>query len=246
LHRQISASPGLQPQHGPRHTPIAAVILVDGQIDHTTGLLLLREHKERLEVWSTDAVRDDLTSGLPFFSVLEHYCGINWHRIATDGSIFQIPALPGIEISALPVDGKPGPYSPYRRNPRRGDNVALWFRDTKSGLKALYAPGLAAITDSVRAALASSRCVMVDGTFWRDDEMIATGVSSKRASELGHLPQHGAGGMVETLVGLPGPVRRILIHINNTNPILDENSPERAELDAAGIEVAVDGMEILL
>lgn len=210
------------------------------------GLLLLREHRDRLEIWSTEAVREDLTSGLPLLPVLEHYCGVNWHPLATDGSAFQIPALPSVEITALPVEGKPGPYSPYRRNPRRGDNVALCFQDTKNGQRAFYAPGLAAITASVREALESSHCVMVDGTFWRDDEMIAEGVSSKRASELGHLPQHGTGGMLETLAGLPDTVRRILIHINNTNPILDENSPERAELDATGIEVAVDGMEIQL
>jgi pyrroloquinoline quinone biosynthesis protein B len=182
LHRQISANSKLQPRLGTRHTPIAAVILVDGQIDHTVGLLLLREHRDRLEIWSTEAVREDLTSGLPLLSVLEHYCGVNWHPIAIDGSAFQVPALPGVEITVLPVDGKPGPYSPYRQNPRRGDNVALCFQDTKSGQRAFYAPGLAAITASVREALQSSHCVMVDGTFWRDDEMIAAGVSSKRAS----------------------------------------------------------------
>jgi pyrroloquinoline quinone biosynthesis protein B len=236
----------LQPQQGSRHTPICAVLLVDGQIDHTLGLLLLRENRDRIEVWSTAAVREDLTSALPIFSVLEHYCGVNWRPIATDGSPFEISAMPGIEITALAVDGKPGPYSPYRQNPRRGDNVALCFRDAKTGRRAFYAPGLATISPAVFDALESSDCVMVDGTFWRDDEMIAAGVSSKRASEIGHLPQHGAGGMIETLARLPGAVRRILIHINNTNPILDEDSRERAQLDAAGIEVAFDGMEIRL
>jgi pyrroloquinoline quinone biosynthesis protein B len=86
--------------------------------------------------------------------------------------------------------------------------------------------------------------VLVDGTFWTDDEMIQLGISTKRGSEIGHLAQSGAGGMIEQLNRLPRRTRRILIHINNTNPILDEASPERAILDVAGIEVAYDGMEI--
>ena len=246
LHRQIAANPALQPRIGVRDTPIAAVLLVDGQIDHTMGLLLLREHRQRLEVWTTEAVRADLTAGLPLLSVLQHYCGVEWHPIGIDGEPFQIPALPGIAITALAVEGKPGPYSPHRQNPRIGDNIALSFCDIESGRRALYAPGLAAITAPIALALQASQCVLVDGTFWRDDEMIAAGVSSKRASELGHLPQSGAGGMIEALSALSPGARRILIHINNTNPILDEQSAERAELAAAGIEVAFDGLEIRL
>ncbi len=246
LHRQIAANPPLQPRTGVRDTPIADVLLVDGQIDHTFGLLLLREHRRRLDVWTTEAVRTDLSSGLPLLSVLQHYCGVEWHPIGIDGRSFQIPSLPGIEITALPVEGKPGPYSPHRQSPRSGDNIALSFRDTQSGRRAFYAPGLASIGASVTAALLASQCVLVDGTFWRDDEMIAAGVSSRHASELGHLPQSGAGGMIETLAQLPPTARRILIHVNNTNPILDEQSAQRAALTDAGIEVAFDGLEIRL
>jgi len=92
----------------------------------------------------------------------------------------------------------------------------------------------------------SAACVLVDGTFWTDDEMIRLGVSRKRARDIGHLPQSGPGGMLEWLARLPPDTRRILIHVNNTNPILDEDSPERAELARRGIEVAWDGMEIVL
>jgi len=246
LHRQIAANPPLQPRAGIRDTPIAAVLLVDGQIDHTIGLLLLREHRQRLEVWTTEAVRTDLSSGLPLLSVLQHYCGIEWHSIGLDGDAFQIASLPGIDITALPVEGRPGPYSPHRQNPRVGDNIALAFRDRDSGRRALYAPGLAAISAQVEEALKASQCVLVDGTFWSEEEMIAAGVSSKRAAELGHLPQSGDGGMVGALAKLPRSTRRILIHVNNTNPILDEQGPERAALNDAGIEVACDGLEIRL
>jgi pyrroloquinoline quinone biosynthesis protein B len=246
LHRQIAANPALQPRQGARDTPISGVVLVDGQIDHAMGLLLLREHREMLDVWTTDPVRDDLSNGLPLLSVLEHYCGIRWHRLNAESAPVTVSALPGILVAALPVDGMPGPYSAHRQSPRIGDNVALVFRDERTNAQLFYAPGLGAMTARVEEALHASTCVLVDGTFWRDDEMVREGVSTKRAREIGHLPQSGPGGMIDVLSQLPAATRRVLIHINNTNPILDEDSPERAALVTAGIEVAFDGMEIAL
>ncbi len=246
LHRQIAATPSLQPRSGVRDTPIAGIILVDGQIDHATGLLLLREQPTPLDVWTTDPVREDLTSGLPLLSVLAYYCGVRTHTIPVSGAPFDVAALPGVEVAALAVSGKPGPYSPHREHPRLGDNIALLLRDCVSGRQLLYAPGLGAITPTIAAALASSDVVLVDGTFWDDEEMIRAGVSRKRARDIGHLPQQGPGGMIEVLAPLAAATRRILIHINNTNPILDESGPERAALAALGIEVAFDGMEIEL
>jgi pyrroloquinoline quinone biosynthesis protein B len=113
-------------------------------------------------------------------------------------------------------------------------------------MTAVYAPGLSAIDEDVWRAMQSAACVLVDGTFWTDDEMIRLGVSTKRARDIGHLPQSGVGGMLEWLDRLPADTRRILIHINNTNPILDEDSAQAAELARRGIEVAWDGMEITL
>ena len=98
----------------------------------------------------------------------------------------------------------------------------------------------------VWAAMQQADCVLVDGTLWTDDEMIRLGASSKTSRAMGHLPQSGAGGMLAWLERLPHTTRKVLIHINNTNPILDEDSPQRAELDDRGIEVAFDGMEIAL
>jgi len=246
IHRQIGQNAGLQPQTGLRDSGIGAILLVDGQIDHAAGLLLLREHGAPLPLWTTEPVREDLSTGLPLLKVLHHYCGIAWHRIPVDGTAFSIPVLPDVSITALPVAGKPGPYSPYRESPRIGDNVGLVFREQATGRQLFYAPGLADITPPVAAAMHDSDCVLVDGTFWSEEEMIRVGVSHKRARDLGHLPQSGAGGMIEQLAKLPAACRRILIHINNTNPILDESGPERAQLLAAGIEVAHDGMEIEL
>lgn len=204
---------------------------------------MLREHRDRLPVWTTEAVREDLSHGLPLFTLLESFCGVRWNRIDVDGRPFALPSLPGVAILALPVDGKPGPYSPHRNNPRAGDNIGLVFRTEPTRRQVFYAPGLGAITPAIRQVMQASDLVLVDGTFFTDEEMITAGVSSKRAREIGHLPQSGPGGMIEELARLPASVRRVLIHVNNTNPILDEDSAESAELTAAGIEVAFDGME---
>jgi len=159
---------------------------------------------------------------------------------------FAVDGVPGVRWRALPVASKPAPYSPNRDAPLAGDNLALVIEDESSGQTAVYAPGLSAIDDALWRAMQSAACVLVDGTFWTDDEMIRLGVSTKRARDIGHLPQSGPGGMLEWLDRLPADTRRILIHINNTNPILDENSAESAELARRGVEVAWDGMEILL
>ena len=118
--------------------------------------------------------------------------------------------------------------------------------DSASGKRLFYAPGLGQMEPPVWAAMQAADCVLVDGTLWTDDEMITLGASAKSSRAMGHLPQSGPGGMLEWLQQLPATTRKILIHINNTNPILDEASPQRAELARRGIEVAFDGMDIEL
>ncbi len=243
---QIRASPALQPARALRDTAIAGVVLMDGQIDHATGLFMLRERGTPLPLWCTDPVHDDLTHGNPVLRVLGHFCGVQRQRIALDGQPFTVPGVPGLQFSALPLQSKAAPYSPHREQPVPGDNIGIRVTDSRSGRSLFYAPGLGAIEPAVFDAMAGADCVMVDGTFWTDDEMVALGISSKTARSIGHLPQSGPGGMIEWLGKLPAQTRRLLIHINNTNPILDEDSPERAELARARIEVCEDRMEIAL
>jgi pyrroloquinoline quinone biosynthesis protein B len=243
---QLKANPVLQPARAPRDTAIAAVVLVDAQIDHSAGLYMLRESSRPLQVWCTDNAHRDLTHGNPILRVLSHYCGVEHRELKCDGTRFAIDGIEGVHWRALAVASKPAPFSPHREAPVPGDNVALVIGDAASGTHAVYAPGLGAMEAPVWDAMQSAACVLVDGTFWSDDEMIAMGLSTKRARDLGHLPQSGPGGMLEWLAKLPAATRRILIHVNNTNPILDENSPERAELGRRGVEVAWDGMELQL
>ena len=242
---QLRANPDLQRGEALRDTAIAGVVLVDGQVDHTTGLYMLRESTRPWPVWCTDTVYADLTRGNPILNVLAHYCGVERRRIDFD-SDFIVDGVPGIRWRALPVAGKPAPYSPTRETPVPGDNIALQIEDLAGGRSAFYAPGLGAMDEGVWRSMQSADCVLVDGTFWTDDEMVEPGISSKRAREIGHLPQSGEGGMLGWLARLPQATRKILVHVNNTNPILDEDSAERAELDRRGIEVAYDGMEIVL
>jgi pyrroloquinoline quinone biosynthesis protein B len=242
---QIKHFPALQPGRAIRDTGISSVVLMDAQIDHTTGLLMLREGKI-LELYCTEPVHDDLSVTNPILKLLTHYCEPRWHRIGfTPEDVFSPIGAEDLEFSPIPVSGKAPPYSSHREDPHEGDNLGLSIRDKRTGKTVFYAPGLVQIDDKVEAAWQAADCLLVDGTCWTDDEMARRGIAHKLARQMGHLPQSGPGGMIEQLSRFPDK-RRVLIHINNTNPILDEDSPERAELTAAGIEVSYDGMEIEL
>ena len=244
IRAQLEAFPALQPARRPRDTAIAAIILLDSQIDHTTGLLTLREGCPH-EVWCSEMVHQDLTTGFPLFKMLEHWNGgLKWNPIALEGS-FSIPACPNLAVTPIPLRSAAPPYSPHRNDPHPGDNIGLFIEDRRTGGKLFYAPGLGQVSEALLSTMRGADCMLVDGTLWRDDEMRVREVGNKLGSEMGHLPQSGPGGMIEVLDGLSAS-RKILIHINNTNPILDEDSPERAILDEHGIEVAFDGMSIEL
>ena len=244
IRAQLEAFPKLQPARRPRDTAIAAIILLDSQIDHTTGLLTLREGCPH-EVWCTEMVHQDLTTGFPLFNMLKHWNGgLKWNPIALEGS-FVIPACPNLQITPIPLRSSAPPYSPHRNDPHPGDNIGLLIEDRQSGGTLFYAPGLGQASPELLEIMRRADCLLVDGTLWRDDEMRVREVGDKLGSEMGHMPQSGPGGMIELLDGMSAS-RKILIHINNTNPILDEDSAERATLGEHGIEVAFDGMSIEL
>ncbi len=241
---QLAQNPVLQPARSVRDSGIAAVLLMDAQIDHVTGLLMLRERTSPLPLLATPAVLSDLSDGFPITRILSHYCQVAPTELPIDGRPTAVPGLPGLQVQTVALSSKPPPYSPFRNNPRPGDNIGLVLHNPATGAQAFYAPGLAAMTPDLLATMAACSVVLVDGTFWTHDEMQRQGLSKKAALDMGHLPQSGPGGMIEQLDGLPTHVRKILIHINNTNPILVDNSPERALLAERGIEVAFDGMDI--
>jgi len=243
--QQVREAPALQPARAARDSGIAAVLLMDAQIDHVTGLLMLRERSTPLPLLATPEVLSDIATAFPLTRILSHYCGVGIHELGLDGQAIEPPGLPGVELTAVALDSQPPPYSPFRGRPRPGDNIGLLLRNPASGARVFYAPGLGALTPALRTLMAGCHTVLVDGTFWTEDEMIRLGLSKKTAAEMGHLPQSGPGGMLAELARLPASVRKVLIHINNTNPILIEDSPERAELARHGVAVAHDGMEIV-
>jgi len=245
IRAQLESFPALQPARTLRDTAIGAIILLDSQIDHTTGLLTLREGCPH-QVWCTAMVHQDLSSGFPLFPMLSHWNGGLQHNLSElGGTPCQIPVCANLRFTAIALRSSAPPYSPHRGNPHPGDNIGLFIEDLRTGGSLFYAPGLGQVDAELLAWMGRADCLLVDGTLWRDDEMRVCEVGDKLGSEMGHLPQSGPGGMIEVLDGLPAK-RKILIHINNTNPILDVDSPERAELAAHGIDVAWDGMSIQL
>ncbi len=249
--RQLQDFPAIQPGRALRDTGIRGIVLIDSQVDHTTGLLMLREHQQPLDIYCTEPVYQDLTCGNPLLKVLNYYCATEWHPIKltqggdAPGESFFIKEMEELRLVPIPLRSKAPPYSPHRHHYYVGDTIGVQIEDLTNGKSLFYAPGLGQVEDYVLSLMAEADCLLVDGTFWAEDEMERAGIAPKRAAEMGHLPQFGSEGMISILTSLTKP-RKILIHINNTNPILDEESPERAQLEAAGIEVAFDGMEISL
>jgi pyrroloquinoline quinone biosynthesis protein B len=231
----VNASPDLRQQLetlGPRRDgglrapPIAGVLLTDAEIDHTAGLLLLRESVTPVRVLGDAGVERALRPTL--LRMLDRFCGVDWQTLELG--------------SARPIDGSSLVVEPFRA----GDDEAsgLVFRDRAGGVVS-YAPAVATLDDAVLSRFAASDLVLVDGTFWRDDELPRLGISARRARDMGHVPLAGPGGTLEALGQLERP-RKVLVHINNTNPILLDDSPERAEVLRAGVEVAYDGLEVEL
>ncbi|WP_312041629.1 pyrroloquinoline quinone biosynthesis protein PqqB [Erwinia sp.] len=239
---QIAATPELNKKDVLRGTAIGSIILTDSQIDHTTGLLSLREGCPH-QVWCTPEVHDDLTTGFPVFTMLSHWNGGLVHHAIQPGEPFSVAVCPSLRFTAIPLLSNAPPYSQYRGRPLPGHNVALFIEDTRSGKTLMYAPGLGEPDSELLGWLQKADCLLIDGTLWQDNELATTGVGRNTGKDMGHLALAEEQGLIALLASLPAE-RKILIHINNTNPILDEESAERQALTQHGIEVSWDGMRI--
>jgi len=227
--------------NGVRATPVAAVLLTDAEIDHTAGLLLLRESSAPVRVYGGEGVRRALTDGYPVLPILERYCGVEWRTLEPGSPT----ALEGSSVEVEPFEAGGDAPLYLAGTGVELEAIGLVLRDRATGGVATYVPGLARLDDDVVARLAESDVVLVDGTFWRDDELAVLGISDRSARDMGHVPLSGPGGTLETLARLERP-RKVLVHVNNTNPVLLEDSPEREAVLHAGAEVAYDGLEIEL
>jgi pyrroloquinoline quinone biosynthesis protein B len=223
-----------------RASPIAAVLLTDAEIDHTAGLLALRESRDPLRVIATDGVRRALERDLPLLTVLEGYCDVDLSELVPGQAIALDSAL---SVEAFAVGGD----APRYVRAAGGDAmvVGLTFHDHETGKRLTYAPCLGQHEKEIIGRLERSDCVLVDGTFWSDDELSRVTGEPRTARQMGHVPLDGESGSLAMLSDLEHP-RRVLVHINNTNPVLLEESHERALVRAAGVEVGYDGIEIEL
>jgi pyrroloquinoline quinone biosynthesis protein B len=238
LRAQLLATPALQPRSGPRGSPISAVVLSGAEVDQTAGLLTLRERQD-FTVYAT-AETLAAVSANPMFGVLSN---VVTRKAVTRDQTFALPGGLGAELFAVP--GKVPLYledNDPALAAETGANVGIEL--TCGARRVAYVPGAAAVTPRLHERLSRADVVFFDGTLFADDEMIASGTGDKTGRRMGHMPINGGDGTLAALAGLGG--RRILTHINNTNPILIEGSPERRKVEQAGFEVAEDGMEIVL
>lgn len=224
-----------------RSNPIAGIILTDAEIDHTSGLMILRESKQPLEIYGTATVKQALSEGFPVLRTLMNYCGINWSMLEPNTILSLVNGQ--LEVEVFPLSNKPPKYMKSSHDEVWA--IGLTFRDTVTGGVLTYAPVLSELTDSLRERFESSDCILVDGTFWHDDELLRLGISTRSAKMMGHLPLGGSDGSLPQLKTLKRP-RKILIHINNTNPIHQPDSEERRSVEEAGLEVGYDGLTIEL
>jgi len=227
-----------------RHVPVEGVVVTDAELDHTLGLALLREAR-KLQLYATDAVLGVLQEDSRILPVTEAFSEITVTRLSLDNEVpllYRDGTPSGLEVTAFSVAGDPPRFA---RREEPGHTIGLLLRDSKSRSKAAFVPGCGALDEKLLARLRRTDSLFIDGTFWDDAELLTLGISDRLARQMGHVPVSGAEGSLARLRDLPCR-NRVYTHINNSNPMLLEDSPERREVEAAGILVGDDGMRFSL
>lgn len=238
VRQQIAATADLHPRHGSRHSPISAVLLTNGDVDHVAGLLTLRE-SQPFKLYATQTTRDSLDANRIF-------------SVASPDLVPRLPVamhepfepVPGVRVDMFAVPGKV-PLWLEDETMRIGEatETTVGLEIVAGGKRLLYIPGCAEVTADVRGRIEGADALLFDGTLWTDAEMIDAGLGHKSARRMGHVPMSGEGGSIESLEGVRVG-RRIFVHINNTNPVLVADSKEREAAEASDWEVGYDGMRI--
>jgi pyrroloquinoline quinone biosynthesis protein B len=247
IRAQIESFPALWPR-ARRHSPVSGIVLTNGDLDHCLGLLSLRE-SHPISVYATGAVRSGFEEGNVLYGTLQRFAGqVTWRELALGRETALVDpdggGQTGLFVTALAIPGKLPLHLERLRARSPEDNVGLRIRDANRRVTLAYLPAVAGPSAEVLEAVRGADCVFFDGTFWTSDELVAAGLGTRRAEDMAHWPVGGANGSLELLAKLAG--RRILIHVNNTNPLLREDGPEHAAVYAAGVEVAHDGLELRL
>jgi len=246
LARQIESFPPLHPRGpGARQTPIQAVLLTNADLDHTLGLLSLRENPD-LHIYASREIQDALSSGLALLPTLNRFC-----KTKVDRAPFTPQRLrhrdgtaSSLVFRAIRVPGKSPRFAAGRKSAKPTGGCAIGYKieDAKTGGCLVYVPEILALTPEVISLVGDGDLLLFDGSFWSENEFAENGIGGRRAAQMGHIPIGGANGSLRGLAGVAAK-EKVFVHINNTNPILRENSPERREVLAAGWKVGEDGME---
>jgi len=254
LRSQIEATPDLHPRaamgNNSRISPIAAVVLTSGDLDNTLGLLLLREFQP-LQIYATPSVQEITAEENTFFRMLRRVRSQAVWNDVVPGGVFHPGSDSQVSAVRFEAISLPGGYPEYvdaeraAELPAAESVVALEIQAVSSGRKLIYCPALPEISDDLLARFAACDLLLLDGTFWSDDELIRVAGGRRTAQRMGHVPIAGPEGSLERLRAITHP-NKVYIHINNTNPILDEDSVEFAQLTAEGWTVAHDGMHFTL
>lgn len=229
-----------------RGTRISAVLLTDADLDHTLGLFLLREGL-RQTIYATPAVQQSLAEGLALPGVLSRYCDFAWREPASEcvPLLHEDGSPSGLLFAAFALPDQPPRYMAGRSCLPAGHRVGYRFVDERTGGRLLYLPGVSALDGRLVSELRSCDALLLDGTFWSEDEMQIMVDGMNNAASMGHLPVGGVGGSLEYIAPLPIK-HKIYVHINNTNPMLIEDSKEHLAVRSAGAEVGWDGLELIL
>jgi pyrroloquinoline quinone biosynthesis protein B len=243
VHAQLARISGPEPR-GMRHVPIEGVVLTDAELDHTLGIVLLREGRY-LQLYATPAAQSVIERDSRMLPVTRAFAEVRVEPLAIGGSTalgYRDGCPAGITVTAFPVPAGPPRFASEELP---GHTVGLLVRDDATGGVCAFVPGCGGLDRTLLDRLAGAELVLFDGTFWTDDELIALGIGQRTARAMDHLPVSGPDGSLEQLVALPARLK-VYTHINNTNPMLIEDSPQRHEVERHGLVVGADGMRFTL
>jgi pyrroloquinoline quinone biosynthesis protein B len=227
-----------------RQMPVEGIVLTDAELDHTLGVPLLREGRH-LQIYATQAVRSIVEHDSRIIPVTRAFAEVRLENLPAGGSTplsYRDGCPSGLTVSSFPVPAGPPRFA---GGDHPGHTVGLLIRDEASGGACAFVPGCGGLDDTLLGKLGQADLVLFDGTFWKDEELIALGIGERTAREMDHLPVSGPDGSLERLASL-GSAHRVYTHINNTNPMLIEDSPERLLVERRGLAVGADGMRFTL
>jgi pyrroloquinoline quinone biosynthesis protein B len=243
VHAQLARLPGAEPR-GMRHVPVEGVVLTDAELDHTLGLVLLREGRY-LQVYATPAVQSVIEHDSRLLPVTRAFAEVRLEPLAIERStalMYRDGCPAGLTVTAFAVPAGPPRFASQELP---GHTVGLLVRDEATGGVCAFVPGCGGLDGSLLDRLAGADVVLFDGTFWTDDELIALGIGERTARAMDHLPVSGPDGSLERIAALPAR-HKVYTHINNTNPMLIEDSPQRLLVERLGLAVGADGMRFTL